>query len=57
MLPLDVRGMIDRSRFPTADDKYIPKQRREIDGGIAPSLTELKPDAPAAGLAPEPSSR
>ena len=33
--------MIDRSRFPTADDEHTPKQRRAIDRGIAQSLKEI----------------
>ena len=33
--------MIDRSRFPNADDQYTPAQRRAIDLGIAQSLKEI----------------
>jgi antitoxin component of MazEF toxin-antitoxin module len=34
--------VIDRSKFPTADDEYTPAQRRAIDRGIAQSLKEYE---------------
>src|SRR6266496_5530 len=34
--------LIDRSKFPKADDEYTPAQRRVIDRGIAKSLKEYK---------------
>ena len=34
--------MVDRSKFPNADDKYTPEQRRVIDRGIAQSEKEYK---------------
>ena len=33
--------MLDRSKFPNADDEYTPAQRRAIDRGIAQSLKEI----------------
>src|SRR6266550_5007405 len=34
--------VIDRSKFPNADDEYTPAQRRAIDRGIAQSEKEYK---------------
>ena len=34
--------VIDRSKFPGADDEYTPAQRRAIDRGIAQSEKEYK---------------
>lgn len=34
--------VIDRSRFPTADDEYTPAQRRLIDARLAESEDEFK---------------
>jgi AbrB family looped-hinge helix DNA binding protein len=34
--------VIDRSKFPNADDDYTPAQRREVDRGIAQSMKEYK---------------
>jgi AbrB family looped-hinge helix DNA binding protein len=34
--------LIDRSKFPTADDEYTPKQRRIIDVRLAESEEDLK---------------
>ena len=34
--------MIDRSKFPTADDEYTPAQRRVIDREIAKGLADVK---------------
>ena len=34
--------VIDRSRFPSAEDDYTPAQRRAIDRGIAQSEKEYK---------------
>ena len=34
--------IIDRSRFPTADDEYTPAQRRIIDARLAESEDEFK---------------
>jgi AbrB family looped-hinge helix DNA binding protein len=36
------RVIIDRSKFPTADDEYTPAQRRAINRGIAKSEKEYK---------------
>src|SRR5216684_5186220 len=34
--------VIDRSKFPTADDEYTPQQRRIIDARLAKSDKDLK---------------
>jgi AbrB family looped-hinge helix DNA binding protein len=34
--------VIDRSKFPNADDEYTPEQRRIIDGGIRQGLEDFK---------------
>jgi AbrB family looped-hinge helix DNA binding protein len=34
--------VIDRSKFPTADDEYTPAQRRIIDAGLAQSAEDLR---------------
>ena len=34
--------VIDRSRFPTADDEYTPAQRRIIDAQLAEGLEDIK---------------
>jgi AbrB family looped-hinge helix DNA binding protein len=34
--------VIDRSKFPSADDEYTPAQRRAVDRGIAASQKEYK---------------
>ena len=34
--------VIDRSKFPNADDEYTPAQRRVIDAQLAKSLEDLK---------------
>ncbi len=34
--------VIDRSKFPTADDEYTPAQRRVIDREIAKGLADVK---------------
>jgi AbrB family looped-hinge helix DNA binding protein len=34
--------VIDRSRFPTADDEYTPSQRKTIDAQLAKGLADLK---------------
>jgi hypothetical protein len=34
--------VIDRSKFPTADNEYTPTQRRAIDALLAKSETDLK---------------
>lgn len=34
--------VIDRSKFPNADDEYTPAQRRVIDARLAESRRELK---------------
>src|SRR6266542_3609133 len=34
--------VIDRSKFPNADDEYTPEQRRAIDRGLAQSMKEYK---------------
>ena len=34
--------VIDRSKFPTADDEYTPEQRRIIDREIANGLADFK---------------
>jgi len=34
--------VIDRSKFPTADDEYTPAQRRAIDAQLAGALADVK---------------
>ena len=34
--------IIDRAKFPNADDEYTPAQRREVDRGIARSQRQYK---------------
>src|ERR1039457_5954880 len=34
--------VIDRPKFPTADDEYTPEQRRTIDARLAESLADIK---------------
>ena len=34
--------VIDRSKFPTADDEYTPEQRRTIDAQLAEGLADIK---------------
>lgn len=34
--------VIDRSKFPTADDGYTPEQRRVIDARLAEGLADIK---------------
>ena len=34
--------VIDRSRFPSADDEYTPAQRRIIDTSLAKGLADIK---------------
>ena len=34
--------VIDRSKFPTADDEYTPAQRRAIDARLAKSEADFK---------------
>ncbi len=34
--------MIDRSKFPNADDEYTPAQRRAIDARLAQALEDVK---------------
>jgi AbrB family looped-hinge helix DNA binding protein len=36
------RPVIDRSKFPTADDEYTPEQRRIIDARLAESLADIE---------------
>jgi AbrB family looped-hinge helix DNA binding protein len=36
------RVVIDRSKFPTADDEYTPAQRRMIDARLAKSDEDIK---------------
>ena len=38
---LTPKVVLDRSKFPSADDEYTPAQRRAIDRGIAQSLKEI----------------
>ena len=38
---LTPKVVLDRSKFPSADDEYTPAQRRAIDRGIALSLKEI----------------
>ena len=39
---LTPKVVLDRSKFPSADDEYTPAQRRAIDRGIAQSLEEIE---------------
>jgi AbrB family looped-hinge helix DNA binding protein len=39
---LTPKVVIDRSKFPTADDEYTPEQRRIIDAGIAKGLEDFR---------------
>ena len=34
--------VIDRSKFPTADDEYTPAQRRSIDARLAKARADMK---------------
>lgn len=34
--------VIDRSKFPTADDEYTPEQRRLVDARLAEGLADIK---------------
>jgi AbrB family looped-hinge helix DNA binding protein len=34
--------LIDRSKFPTADDEYTPAQRRIVDSQLAEGLADIK---------------
>lgn len=34
--------VVDRSRFPAADDEYTPEQRRAIDARLAKSTEDIK---------------
>ena len=36
------RLVIDRSKFPTADDEYTPAQRRIVDAHLAEGLADIK---------------
>src|ERR1039457_4954423 len=36
------RPVIDRTKFPTADDEYTPEQRRVIDARLAEGLADIK---------------
>jgi AbrB family looped-hinge helix DNA binding protein len=36
------RVVIDRSKFPTADDEYTPAQRKIIDAQLAKGLADIK---------------
>jgi AbrB family looped-hinge helix DNA binding protein len=36
------RIVIDRSKFPTADDEYTPKQRAIVDAQLAEGLADIK---------------
>jgi hypothetical protein len=38
---LTPKVVLDRSKFPNADDEYTPAQRRAVDRGIAQSLKEI----------------
>jgi AbrB family looped-hinge helix DNA binding protein len=38
---LTPKVVLDRSKFPSADNEYTPAQRRAIDRGIAQSLKEI----------------
>ena len=35
------KPLIDRSKFPTADDEYTPQQRRLIDARLAESTEDI----------------
>ena len=39
---LTPKVVLDRSKFPNADDEYTPAQRRTIDRGVAQSLKEIE---------------
>ena len=39
---LTPKVVIDRSKFPTADDEYTPEQRRIIDARLAESTEDIK---------------
>jgi AbrB family looped-hinge helix DNA binding protein len=39
---LTPKVIIDRSKFPNADDEYTPEQRRIIDAGIAEGMEDFK---------------
>ena len=34
--------VIDRSKFPNADDEYTPEHRRVVDGRLAKAMAEVK---------------
>lgn len=34
--------VIDRSKFPTADDEYTPEQRKIVDADLAKGLADIK---------------
>jgi hypothetical protein len=34
--------VVDRSKFPTAEDEYTPEQRRVIDARLAEGLEDIK---------------
>lgn len=36
------RIVIDRAKFPTADDEYTPAQRRRVDAQLAQGLADIK---------------
>ena len=36
------KPLIDRSKFPTADDEYTPQQRRIIDARLAESTEDIR---------------
>jgi len=39
---LTPKPLIDRSKFPTADDEYTPEQRRIIDARLAESTKDIR---------------
>jgi hypothetical protein len=39
---LTPKPLIDRSKFPTADDEYTPEQRRVIDARLAESAEDIR---------------
>ena len=39
---LTPKVVIDRSKFPTADDEYTPSQRRAIDARLNKAMAEVK---------------
>ena len=39
---LTPKPVMDRSKFPTADDEYTPEQRRIIDARLAESTEDIK---------------